>query len=93
MLLNEVTELVHFSYILCSDSPPVAVEAKWRQFENKGVVTTDMLEDDRFSAHYIPEFLSPVELIKHFQYLLISAPLSSRKYYFMSFANDATYRG
>ena len=55
MLLNEVTELVHFSYILRSDSPPVAVEAKWRQFENKGVVTTDMLEDDRFSAHYIPD--------------------------------------
>ena len=52
VLLNKVTELVHFSYILHSDSPQVALEGKWRQFRNKGIVTT---EDDRFSAHYIPE--------------------------------------
>ena len=29
ILLNKVTELVHFSYSLRSDSPPIAVEGKW----------------------------------------------------------------
>ena len=54
-VFNKVTELVHFSYILHSDSAPVVLEGKWRQFRNKGIVTTDMLEDDHFSAHYIPD--------------------------------------
>ena len=35
-----------------SDSP---LEGKLRQFQNKGIVTTDMLEDDRFLARYIPD--------------------------------------
>ena len=34
--LNKVTELVHFSYSLQGDSPPVALEGKWRQFSRQG---------------------------------------------------------
>ena len=29
ILLNKVTELVHFGYSLQSDKPPLAVEGKW----------------------------------------------------------------
>ena len=32
ILLNKVTELVHFSYSLRSDRPPIAVEGKWLNF-------------------------------------------------------------
>ena len=47
-------------------------------------MTTDMFEDERFSAHYIPDIFSPIELIKLFQYLLILTPLSSREYFMPS---------
>ena len=57
VLLNEVLHRTSSLqlYPACSDSPPVVLEGKWRQFQNKGIVTTDMLEDDRFSACYIPD--------------------------------------
>ena len=64
ILLNKVTELVHFSYSLRSDRPPLAVEGKWLQFRDKAIVTLDMLQDDRFSAHYTPDLFTPEDLIK-----------------------------
>ena len=84
ILLNKVTELVHFSYSLRSDSPPLAVEGKWLQFRDKGIVTVDMFQDERFSAHYIPDLFTPADLIKLFEHLLIIAPLSSTEYFMPS---------
>ena len=84
ILLNKVTELVHFSYSLRSDSPPIAVEGKWRQFSDKGIVKREMFQDDRFSAHYIPDLFTPTDLIKLLQHLLIIAPLSSTEYFMPS---------
>ena len=84
VLLNKVTELVHFSYSLQGDSPPVAVEGMWRQFQERGIVTLDMLRDDRFSAHYIPDLFSSADLIKLFKHLFIVAPLSSTEYFMPS---------
>ena len=84
ILLNKVTELVHFSYSLQSDRPPLAVEGKWLQFRDKGIVTTDMFQDERFSAHYIPGLFSPVDLIELFKHLLIVAPMSSKEYFMPS---------
>ena len=84
VLLNKVTELVHFSYSLHSDSPPVALEGKWRHFRDKGIVTADMLKDDRFSAHYIQDLFSPADLIELFKHLLIIAPISSTEYFMPS---------
>ena len=83
-LLNKVTELVHFSYSLQSDKPPLAVEGKWLQFRDKGMVTTDMFQDECFSAHYIPGLFSPADLIELFKHLLIVAPISSKEYFMPS---------
>ena len=84
ILLNKVTELVHFSYSLQSDNPPLAVEGKWLQFRDKGIVTVDMFQDDRFSAHYILDLFTPADLIRLFEHLLIVAPLSSTQYFMPS---------
>ena len=84
ILLNKVTELVQFSYSLRSDRPPLAVEGKWLQFRDKGVVTLDMFQDDRFSAHYIPGLFFPADLIELFKHLLIIAPISNKEYFMPS---------
>ena len=84
ILLNKVTELVQFSYRLGSDSPPVAVEGKWRQFRDEGIIKREMFQDERFSAHYIDDLFTPAEIIKLFQHLLIIAPLSSTEYFMPS---------
>ena len=84
VLLDKVTELVHFSYTLRSESPPVALEGKWLQFRDKGIVKLEMFRDERFSAHYIPDLFTPADLIKLFQHLLIIAPLSSTEYFMPS---------
>ena len=34
--LDKLTELVHFSYSLHSDSAPIALEGEWLQFRDKG---------------------------------------------------------
>ena len=108
VLLNKVTELVHFSYSLQgekgratalfdkvakllhlrsssrSEGPLVALEGEWLQFRDKGIVTLEMFQDERFSAYYIPDLFTPVDLIKLFQHLLIIAPLSSTEYFMPS---------
>ena len=84
VLLYKVTEFVHFSYSLQSDSPPLAVEGKWLQFRDKGIVTVDMFEDERFSSHYIPDLFTPADLIKLFEHLLIAAPISTTEYFMPS---------
>ena len=123
VLLNKVTELVHFSYSLQGDSElvavegmgqqnrdkgtamalfgkvakllhirssrqserqPVALEGEWLRFRDKGIVTLEMFQDERFSAHYVPDLFTPEDLIKLFQHLLIVAPLSSTEYFMPS---------
>ena len=84
VLLDKVTELVQFSYCLQSDSPPLAVEGKWLQFRDKGIVTLEMFQDKRFSAHYIPDLFTSADLIELFKHLLIVAPLSSKEYFMPS---------
>jgi len=84
VLLDKVTELVQFSYSLQSDSPPLAVEGKWLQFRDKGIVTAEMFQDDCFSAHYIPGLFLSADLIKLFKHLLIIAPMSSKEYFMPS---------
>ena len=89
ILLNKVTELVHFSYSLRSDSPPIAVEGKWRQFRDEGILKREMFQDERFSAHYIPDLFTPADLIKLFQHLII-ARLSSTEYFMPSLLQTIT---
>ena len=84
VLPDKVTEFVHFSFSLQSDSPPQAVQGKWLQFRDKGIVTVDMFQDKRFSAHYIPDLFTPADLIKLFQELLIISPLSTTEYFMPS---------
>ena len=84
ILLDKVTELVHFSYSLHSDNPPTALEGKWLQFRDKGIVTLEMFNDKRFSAHYIPDLFTPANLITLFEHLLIIASISSTEYFMPS---------
>ena len=109
ILLDKVTELVHFSYSLHTCSPPGAVEGvrsffsklvpfrsshssesppalegKWLKFRDKGMVTLEMFQDERFSAHYIPDLFTPTDLIKLLKHLLIVAPLSDTEYFMPS---------
>ena len=44
IILDKVTELVHFSYCIQSSSPPVALEGKLLQLRDKGIVTLEMLQ-------------------------------------------------
>ena len=119
ILLDKVTELVHFSYSLHTCSPPgaaegvrqqkqkkgkaatffsklvpfrsshssespPALEGKWLKFRDKGMVTLEMFQDERFSAHYIPDLFSPTDFIKLLKHLLIVAPLSDTEYFMPS---------
>ena len=43
-----------------------------------------MFQDDRFSAHYIPDLFTPADLIKLLKHLLIIAPLSDTEYFMPS---------
>jgi len=84
VLPDKVTEFVHFSYSLQSDSPPVALKGMWLQFKEKGIVTVDMFQDERFSMHYIDDLFTPTDLIKLFNHLLIVAPLSGTEFFMPS---------
>ena len=90
VLLDKVTELVQFSYILQSESPPLAVEGKWLQFRDKGIVKLEMFRDERFSTHYIQDLFTPTDLIKLFEHLLIIARLSSTEYFMPSLLQTIT---
>ena len=90
VLLDKVTELVHFNYSLHSDNSPVALESKWLQFRDKGIVTVDMFQDERFSTHYIPDLFTSADLIKLLEHLLIIAPLSSTEYFMPSLLQMAS---
>ena len=78
------SKLVHFRSSHSSESLPVALEGKWLRFRDKGIVTFEMFQDERFSAHYIPDLFSPADLIKLLKYLLIIAPLSDTEYFMPS---------
>ena len=78
------SKLVHFCSSHSSESPPVALEGKWLQFRDKGIVTLEMFQDERFSAHYIPDLFAPADLIKLLKHLLIIAPLSDTEYFMPS---------
>ena len=84
IILDKVTELVHFSYCIQSSSPPVALEGKLLQLRDKGIVTLEMLQDEQFSTHYIQDLFTTADPIKLFEHLLIVAPLSSTKYFMPS---------
>ena len=82
--LGKVTKLFCFHSSRQNERPIEALEGKWLQFRDKGIVTLEMFQSERFSAHYIPDLFSPADLIKLFQRLLIIAPLSSTEYFMPS---------
>ena len=47
-------------------------------------MTVDMFQDERFSAHYIPDLFTSADLIKLLEHLLIIAPLSRTEYFMPS---------
>ena len=83
-LFGKVANLLHIRSSRQSEGQPVALEGEWLRFRDKGIVTLEMFQDERFSAHYVPDLFTPADLIKLFKHLLIIAPLSSTEYFMPS---------
>ena len=81
---ESIVFLARFLHNIQRDSPTVVVEGKRLQFWDMDTMTVDRFEDERFSAHYIPELFTPADLIQQFQHLLIVPSLSSTEYFMPS---------
>ena len=80
-LLNKLTELVAYSYKLRQGHVKEPLTGEWKRFQDEGVVTFQMLQDERFSSHYIPGLFTPTHLVELFKGLLIFAPLTANEYF------------
>ena len=80
-LLNKLTEVVAYSYKLRCGQINEPLTGEWTRFQDEGVVTFQMLQEKRFSSHYIPGLFTPTHLVELFKGLLIFAPLTSNEYF------------
>ena len=80
-LLNKLTELVAYSYKLRCGQINEPLTGEWKRFQDEGVVTFQMLQNERFSSHYIPGLFTPTHLVELFKGLLIFAPLTASEYF------------
>ena len=83
-LLNKLTELVAYSYKLRCGQINEPLTGEWIRFQDEGVVTFQMLEDERFSSHYIPGLFTSTHLVELFKGLLIFASLAANQYFMPS---------
>ena len=83
-LLNKLTELVAYSYKLKCGQINEPLTGEWKRFQDKGVVTFQMLQDKKFSSHYIPGLFTPTHLVELFKGLLIFASLAANEYFMPS---------
>ena len=85
VLFDKITELVAFSYQLrCQSSSRKAFEGIWLCFRDEGIVTRELLKQQRFSKHYVPGFFTPEELLHILKCLLIVAPITNTNYFMPS---------
>ena len=80
-LLNKLTEVVAYSYKLRCGQINEPLTGEWIRFQDEGVVTFQMLQDERFSSQYIPGLFTPTHLVELFKGLLIFAPLTADEYF------------
>ena len=80
-LLNKLTEVVAYSYKLRCGQINEPLTGEWTRFQDEGIVTFQMLQEKRFSSHYIPGLFTPTHLVELFKGLLIFAPLTSNEYF------------
>ena len=86
VLLDKVTELVEHSYRLQTDAMQtaacrhIATEGKLRKFRDQGIITLELLSEEKFRRHYIQDIFSPIELLKLFKKLLIVSPITEEEY-------------
>ena len=83
-LLNKLTELVAYSYKLRCGQINEPLTGEWKRFQDEGIVTFQMLQDRKFSSHYIPGLFTPTHLLELFKGLLIFAPLAANEYFMPS---------
>ena len=83
-LLNKLTELVAYSYKLRCGQISEPLTGEWKRFQDKGVVTFQMLQHKKFSSHYIPGLFTPTHLVELFKGLLIFASLAANEYFMPS---------
>ena len=80
-LLNKLTEVVAYSYKLRCGQINEPLTGEWTRFQDEGIVTFQMLQEKRFSSHYIPGLFTPTHLVELFKGLLIFAPLTANEYF------------
>ena len=80
-LLNKLTELVAYSYKLRCGQINEPLTGEWKRFQDEGVVTFQMLQDRKFSSHYISGLFTPTHLVELFKGLLIFAPLTASEFF------------
>ena len=82
-LLNKLTELVAYSYKLRCGQISEPLTGEWKRFQDKGVVTFQMLQHKKFSSHYIPGLFTPTHLVELFKGLIF-ASLAANEYFMPS---------
>ena len=50
------------------------------KFRDQGIISLDLLKEDQFSAHYIPDLFGPEQLLLVLEKLLLVAKVSDEDY-------------
>ena len=79
VILDKVSELVQFSYLL-QGSPSMVIDGTTKRFCEQGLVTQQLLSHERFSRHYIKGLFGPEQLIQLLEELLLAAKVSDNEY-------------
>lgn len=79
VILDKVSELVQFSYLL-RGSPSMIVDGTMKRFYEQGLVTLEFLSHERFSRHYVNGLFGPEQLLQLLEKLLLVAKVSDSEY-------------
>ena len=81
VLLDKISELVRFHYHLReAPSSNILAGGTLKKFRDQGIISLDILREERFSANYVPELFGPEELLLVLEKLLIIAKVSGEDY-------------
>ena len=81
ILLDKISELVRFHYQLREDpSPDTPAFGGLTKFRNHGLISLDLLKEEQFSTHYVPELFGPEQLLLVLEKLLLVAKVSDEDY-------------
>ena len=81
VLLDKISELVRFHYCIReAPSSSVLTGGRLKKFRDQGIISLDLLKEEQFSAHYIPNLFGPEQLLLVLEKLLLVAKVSDEDY-------------